>query len=46
MEYRQLPRGNENEQFSVLGLGMGGIGSTAERAGVPVTPWLPTTMGS
>lgn len=39
MEYRQLPRGNENERFS-------GIGSTAERAGVPVTPWLPTTMGS
>lgn len=25
MEYRQLPRGNENERFSVLGLGMGGI---------------------
>ena len=26
MEYRQLPHGNENEKFSVLGLGMGGIG--------------------
>lgn len=25
MEYRQLPRGKENEKFSVLGLGMGGI---------------------
>lgn len=24
MEYRQLPRGNENEKFSVLGLGLGG----------------------
>jgi len=28
MEYRQLPHGNENEKFSVLGLGMGGIGQT------------------
>ena len=28
MEYRQLPRGNKNEKFSVLGLGMGGIGQT------------------
>ena len=28
MEYRQLPHGNENEKFSVLGLGMGGIGKT------------------
>ena len=28
MEYRRLPRGNENEKFSVLGLGMGGIGKT------------------
>lgn len=28
MEYRQLPRGNANEKFSVLGLGMGGIGQT------------------
>ena len=28
MEYRQLPRGNKNERFSVLGLGMGGIGKT------------------
>ena len=28
MEYRQLPHGNENETFSVLGLGMGGIGKT------------------
>ena len=28
MEYRQLPRGNKNEKFSVLGLGMGGIGKT------------------
>ena len=28
MEYRQLPNGNENEKFSVLGLGMGGIGKT------------------
>ncbi|MDE7170919.1 MAG: aldo/keto reductase [Oscillospiraceae bacterium] len=25
MEYRQLPHGSENERFSVLGLGMGGI---------------------
>ena len=25
MEYRQLPHGSENEKFSVLGLGMGGI---------------------
>ena len=28
MEYRQLPHGNKNEKFSVLGLGMGGIGKT------------------
>jgi len=28
MEYRKLPRGNDNEKFSVLGLGMGGIGKT------------------
>ncbi len=28
MEYRKLPHGNENEKFSVLGLGMGGIQNT------------------
>lgn len=28
MEYRQLPHGNENEKFGVLGIGMGGIGTT------------------
>ena len=28
MEYRKLPRGAENERFSVLGLGMGGIQHT------------------
>ena len=28
MEYRQLPHGNEREKFSVLGLGLGGIGQT------------------
>ncbi len=28
MEYRQLPHGSENEKFSVLGLGMGGIQHT------------------
>lgn len=28
MEYRQLPHGTEREKFSVLGLGMGGIGQT------------------
>ncbi len=28
MEYRQLPHGGENEKFSVLGLGMGGIQHT------------------
>ena len=28
MEYRQLPHGSKNERFSVLGLGMGGIGNT------------------
>lgn len=28
MEYRQLPRGSEREKFSVLGIGMGGIGQT------------------
>ena len=28
MEYRKLPHGIENEKFSVLGLGMGGIGKT------------------
>ena len=28
MEYRKLPRGTEREKFSVLGLGMGGIGLT------------------
>ena len=29
MEYRQLPHGNEKEKFSILGLGLGGIGKTA-----------------
>ena len=28
MEYRQLPHGSANERFSVLGLGLGGIGQT------------------
>ena len=28
MEYRQLPHGTPNEKFSVLGLGLGGIGQT------------------
>ena len=28
MEYRKLPHGTENEKFGVLGLGMGGIGTT------------------
>lgn len=28
MEYRQLPHGSEREKFSVLGLGLGGIGKT------------------
>ena len=28
MEYRQLPHGTSAEQFSVLGLGMGGIQHT------------------
>lgn len=28
MEYRHLSHGNENEKFSVLGLGMGGIGKS------------------
>ena len=28
MEYRQLPHGNKSEQFSVIGLGLGGIGTT------------------
>ena len=28
MEYRQLPHGNKNEKFSVIGLGLGGIGTT------------------
>ncbi len=28
MEYRKLPHGNDNEKFSVLGLGFGGIGKT------------------
>lgn len=28
MQYRKLPHGSEQEQFSVLGLGMGGIGTT------------------
>ena len=28
MEYRQLPHGQEHEKFSVLGLGLGGIGQT------------------
>jgi len=29
MEYRQLPHGKEHEKFSVIGLGLGGIGTTA-----------------
>ena len=28
MEYRQLPHGNPDEKFSVVGLGLGGIGTT------------------
>lgn len=28
MEYRQLPHGTPNEKFSVVGLGLGGIGQT------------------
>ena len=28
MEYRQLPHGTEKEKFSVIGLGLGGIGTT------------------
>ena len=28
MEYRQLPHGTSEEKFSVLGLGLGGIGKT------------------
>jgi len=28
MEYRQLPRGAAHEKFSVIGLGLGGIGTT------------------
>ena len=28
MEYRQLPHGNGNEKFGVLGIGMGSIGTT------------------
>lgn len=28
MEYRQLPHGSEKEKFSVIGLGLGGIGET------------------
>ena len=28
MKYRQLPCGKENEKFSVIGLGLGGIGTT------------------
>ena len=28
MEYRQLPHGQEREKFSVIGLGLGGIGKT------------------
>ena len=30
MEYRKLPHGNENEKFSVLGLGLGGIQGSSE----------------
>ena len=30
MEYRKLPRGDERERFSVLGLGMGGIQESPE----------------
>ena len=30
MEYRKLPHGGENERFSVLGLGMGGIQSAGD----------------
>ncbi len=32
MEYRQFPRGKENETFSVIGLGLGGIVTTASPA--------------
>lgn len=28
MEYRKLPHGGEHERFSVLGIGLGGIGQT------------------
>ncbi len=30
MEYRKLPHGGENEKFSVLGLGMGGIQNASD----------------
>lgn len=30
MEYRKLPHGGENERFSVLGIGMGGIQSAGD----------------
>lgn len=30
MEYRKLPRGSENERFSALGLGLGGIHKASE----------------
>lgn len=30
MEYRKLPRGNDDEKFSVLGLGMGGIQGSSD----------------
>lgn len=31
MEYRRLPNGSEKEQFSTLGIGMGGIQKSSER---------------
>lgn len=31
MDYRQLPHGSEDERFSVLGLGMGGIQKSGEK---------------
>lgn len=30
MEYRKLPHGGENERFSVLGIGIGGIQSAGD----------------
>ena len=37
MKYRQLPHGNEKEKYGVLGLRLGGIGTTLQAKSNPLS---------